>query len=167
MDEDTAATAADVARPNVAIGRSEYIADGRGIYHSQDVRQAAGAPRAPANYGNTGYGNTHPSGPAPTLPPVKGYSGDNAPGSSGSRFDGTMSGTTHDGASSDRTRDSLNVPRDAHRAPDHVYDEKTRRGSSTSATHHHDDVNRISDRYRASSDAERGDLGGSYRVSGL
>jgi len=76
VDEETANTAADVARPNVAIGRSEYIADGRGIYHSQDVRQAVAAPRAPANYGNTGYGNTHPSGPAPALPPVKQVSGD-------------------------------------------------------------------------------------------
>jgi hypothetical protein len=37
VDEETANTAADVARPNVAIGRSEYIADGRGIYHSQET----------------------------------------------------------------------------------------------------------------------------------
>ncbi|CAD0054927.1 unnamed protein product [Aureobasidium pullulans] len=154
VDEDTATTAADVARPNVAIGRSEYIADGRGIYHSQDVRQAVAAPRAPANYGNTGYGNTHPSG--------RGY-------------DGTLSGTTHDGADSDRTRDSLNVPRDAHRAPDHVYDEKRRRSSSISGPHHHEQKrrsssysgNRQGDCYQASADAERGDVGGTYKVSGL
>ncbi|KAG9958428.1 aquaporin-like protein, partial [Aureobasidium melanogenum] len=174
VDEDTAATAADVARPNVAIGRSEYIADGRGIYHSQDVRQAAAAPRAPANYGNTGYGNTHPSGPAPALPPIKQVSsGEGNP--TGSRgYDGTLSGTTHDGADSDRTRDSLNVPRDAHRAPDHVYDEK-RRSSSISGTQHHERTRRSSsfgnthhgDRYRASGDAERGEIGGSYKVSGL
>ncbi|KAH0364965.1 aquaporin-like protein, partial [Aureobasidium melanogenum] len=174
VDEDTAATAADVARPNVAIGRSEYIADGRGIYHSQDVRQAAAAPRAPANYGNTGYGNTHPSGPAPALPPIKQVSSGegNAPGSRG--YDGTLSGTTHDGADSDRTRNSLNVPRDAHRAPDHVYDEK-RRSSSISGTQHHEKTRRSSsfgnthqgDRYRASGDAERGEIGGSYKVSGL
>lgn len=175
VDEDNAATAADVARPNVAIGRSEYIADGRGIYHSQDVRQAAAAPRAPANYGNTGYGNTHPSGPAPALPPIKQVSsGEGNATGSGRGCDGTLSGTTHDGADSDRTRDSLNVPRDAHRAPDHVYDEK-RRSSSISGPQHHERTRRSSsfgntnhgDRYRASADAERGEIGGSYKVSGL
>ncbi|THZ73876.1 aquaporin-like protein [Aureobasidium pullulans] len=175
VDEDTATTAADVARPNVAIGRSEYIADGRGIYHSQDVRQAVAAPRAPANYGNTGYGNTHPSGPAPALPPIKGVSGDSNATAPGRGYDGTLSGTTHDGADSDRTRDSLNVPRDAHRAPDHVYDEKRRRSSSISGPHHHEQKrrsssysgNRQEDRYQASADAERGDVGGTYKVSGL
>ncbi|KAI5208328.1 aquaporin-like protein [Aureobasidium subglaciale] len=166
VDEDTATTGADVARPNVAIGRSEYIADGRGIYHSQDVRQAVAAPRAPANYGNTGYGNTHPSGPAPALPPIKQVSGEEnaiAPG----RGNGTLSGTTHDGADSDRTRDSLNAPRDAHRAPDHVNDEKRRRSSSYSGPHHQEKKRSSSDRYRSSNDAERGDLGGHYKVSGL
>jgi aquaporin related protein len=170
VDEDHAATAADVARPNVAIGRSEYIADGRGIYHSQDVRQAIAAPRAPANYGNTGYGNTHPSGPAPSLPPVKSVSDGNA---SASKYDGTLSGTTNDGADSDRTPDSLNVPGDAHRAPDHVYDEKRRRSSSISGNRHHErtrrssSIHRQNDRFLGSSDAEKGDIGGSYRVSGL
>jgi hypothetical protein len=175
VDEETANTAADVARPNVAIGRSEYIADGRGIYHSQDVRQAVAAPRAPANYGNTGYGNTHPSGPAPALPPIKQVSGEGSATAPGRGYDGTLSGTTHDGSDSDRTRDSLNVPRDAHRAPDHVYDEKTRRSSSISGTRHQEKKRRSSslsgnhhgDRYQASADAERGDIGGSYKVSGL
>jgi aquaporin related protein len=175
VDEETANTAADVARPNVAIGRSEYIADGRGIYHSQDVRQAVAAPRAPANYGNTGYGNTHPSGPAPALPPIKQVSGENNATAPGRGYDGTLSGTTHDGSDSDRTRDSLNVPRDAHRAPDHVYDEKTRRSSSISGNRHHEKKRRSSslsgnhqgDRYQGAADAERGDIGGSYKVSGL
>jgi len=169
VDEETANTAADVARPNVAIGRSEYIADGRGIYHSQDVRQAVAAPRAPANYGNTGYGNTHPSGPAPALPPVKQVSGDKEATAPGRGYDGTLSGTTHDGSDSDRTRDSLNVPRDAHRAPDHVYDEKRRRSSSISGARHHEKQRRSSsfNGNQVSADAERADIGGSYKVSGL
>ena len=54
VDEDTAATAADVARPNIAVGRSDYIADEGGIHRSQDVRAGGGqkAPKKPANYSN-------------------------------------------------------------------------------------------------------------------
>lgn len=49
-DEDPA-RASDVARPNVAIGHSEYIADDRGIHRSQDLRdEAAQRARAPARY---------------------------------------------------------------------------------------------------------------------
>lgn len=51
VDEDTAATAKDVARPNIAIGRSEYIADDNGIHMSQDIRKSQGhPPKAPADY---------------------------------------------------------------------------------------------------------------------
>lgn len=54
VDEDTAATAEDVARPNVAIGRSEYIADEDGIHRSHDLREGTGrAPKPPADYSNT------------------------------------------------------------------------------------------------------------------
>lgn len=45
------ARASDVARPNVAIGRSEYIATAEGITRSEDIRDNAGQrPRAPARY---------------------------------------------------------------------------------------------------------------------
>lgn len=52
-DEDTAATAADVARPNVAVGHSEYVVDDDGIHRSRDIRDQGHpqAARAPANYG--------------------------------------------------------------------------------------------------------------------
>lgn len=52
-DEDPA-RAADVQRPNVAVGRSQYIADEHGIRQSQDIRNPPGtqapAARPPANY---------------------------------------------------------------------------------------------------------------------
>lgn len=77
MDEDTAATAADVARPNVAIGRSEYIADEGGIHRSQDVRAGGGprTPKRPANYGNLST-VAEPTTPIETSP-------------RGGRYDGT------------------------------------------------------------------------------
>ena len=57
-DEDPV-TAADVARPTVAVGHSEYIMDESGIHRSQDLRDKAGTgsnnaapPRAPARYDN-------------------------------------------------------------------------------------------------------------------
>lgn len=124
VDEDTAATAADVARPNIAIGRSEYIADDNGIHQSQDIRQSQGrAPKAPANY-------NHPS-PLPEETSPAGRTRSNGPRG---RYDGA--------------------------------DGEKRHSRSTSRTHV-DNVSAHKDPYRASSDAERGELGGRYRVSGL
>lgn len=62
-DEDTA-RAADVARPNVAVGRSEYVVDESGIHRSRDIRetignQATGGARPPARY--DGEGNLEPN----------------------------------------------------------------------------------------------------------
>jgi hypothetical protein len=102
-------------------------------------------------------------------------SGENNATAPGRGYDGTLSGTTHDGSDSDRTRDSLNVPRDAHRAPDHVYDEKRRRSSSISGNRHHEKKRRSSsltgnhqgDRHQGPADAAREDIGGNYKVSGL
>ncbi|KAL1301440.1 hypothetical protein AAFC00_005693 [Neodothiora populina] len=128
VDEDTAATAQDVARPNVAIGRSEYIADEDGIHRSEDVRRAAGrAPKPPANYGNELAVAEPPGLPNPYV-------------SRGGRYDGT----------------------DA---------EKREHRRSSSGTHaeevQNDDMYLRTEVYKSSSDAERGELGGKYRVSGL
>ena len=100
-DEDTA-RAADVVRPNVMVGRSEYIVDESGIHRSQDLREtiggqapgASGGARAPARY--DGEGNLEPN---------------------------------------DHGHDSQEIP--------------------------------LADRYRSAPDAENGNLGGNYRVSGL
>ncbi|GAB7351910.1 hypothetical protein MBLNU459_g2452t1 [Dothideomycetes sp. NU459] len=147
VDEDNAATAADVARPNVAIGRSEYIADDSGIYRSQDVREGADRPvREPANYGSK------------TRSPA--------------RYDGADGQTTNGGEKRGRrsTTESrtLAAPIDRHRAPEH-FDGTPRRSESNKArgSVHHDDLYIPADSYRAASDAEKGDLGGSYKVSGL
>lgn len=119
-DEDNAATAADVARPNVAVGRSEYEVDSEGIHRSRDFREGGavgGAPRAPANYG---------------------------------RYDGardSVGGTT--------------VNAGSHDAHGHHDPEKQR---------HSDDQGHLyvpADRYREGPQAEAGDIGGRYRVSGL
>ena len=52
--DDDPARASDVARPNVAIGHSEYIANDTGIHRSEDLRDSLGAKgraaRAPARY---------------------------------------------------------------------------------------------------------------------
>ena len=62
-DEDPA-RASDVARPNVAVGRSEYIADETGIHRSQDIRDSVGAnapaARAPARYDGPVDANSKP-----------------------------------------------------------------------------------------------------------
>ena len=123
VDEDTAATAEDVARPNVAIGRSEYIADEEGIHRSHDIRDGAGAkPKRPANYGN--------------LSTVT-ESGNDA---TGGRYDGT----------------------DAEKLEHHSSGSQTRVSGER-----HDETYLPHETYRAGSDLENGDLGGTYRVSGL
>jgi len=105
-DEDPA-RAADVARPNVAVGRSEYIADQNGIHRSRDIL---------ADTGST------IGGPGSARPPA--------------RYDG---------------EGNLEPPKEEY---EHEHD------------HDHLEVP-TTDRFRRASDAENGNLGGSYRVSGL
>ena len=60
------ARASDVTRPNIAVGRSEYIATSEGVYRSQDLRESlaptrsggsagAKAARPPARYDGEGH----------------------------------------------------------------------------------------------------------------
>jgi len=105
-DEDPA-RAADVTRPNVVVGRSEYIADQHGIHRSRDVL---------ADSSTLG-------GPGSARPPAR-YDGE-----------GNLEPPKEELEEDEQDHDHLEAP--------------------------------TNDRFRHAPDAENGNLGGSYRVSGL
>lgn len=132
----------------MAVGRSEYIADDSGIYRSQDVREGAGRPvREPANYG----------------------ADQSSKARSPARYDGAdgdmVNGTEKRSRRSTTESRTLTAPIDQHRAPEHLEDKPPT--SESNKARHHDDLYIPADRYKAGSDAEKGELGGAYKVSGL
>lgn len=128
-----------MARPNVAIGRSEYIADEGGIHRSQDVRQGSGrSPKAPANYTNE-------------------------------RENGTSRNSTSRGGRYDGADNEKREHRRSSSSRAGMGRERTRGSSSTRADkgREHEDTYLPHETYRAGADLESGGLGGNYRVSGL